>query len=168
MQFVYLGMSFMHIRLIEMSWDDFRALRFGLWIKSPTTMRDYCEKIGTLLATREGGGGRRQDRKVTGVWTRAGGTREYKMFAPHIKADMRGRGSTCNMYIYGIPLTGRVLILFPSARKVQGNTPASGVCGVVHRHGQEVAAADTVQELQRPEAHHILLVCVPMHFHPCG
>lgn len=33
-------------RLIDMTWDDFRAIRFGFWIKSPTTLRDYAEKIG--------------------------------------------------------------------------------------------------------------------------
>lgn len=34
-----------------MTWDDFRAIRFGLWIKSPTTLRDYAEKIGMHAAT---------------------------------------------------------------------------------------------------------------------
>jgi hypothetical protein len=35
--------------MIGMTWDDFRAIRFGLWIKSPTTLRDYAEKIGMPL-----------------------------------------------------------------------------------------------------------------------
>ena len=37
-------------RLIDMTWEDFRAIRFGFWIKSPTTLRDYCEKIGMALS----------------------------------------------------------------------------------------------------------------------